>query len=324
MQAPAGASKEPVLRSPPPAFADFPQPVLHGLLAAMPAAAIGRAGMIDPAMRALVAELWPTLAAERRFPAWWPLQKANVVEAAAFFDALDRPDLWQKGPNNKVEGNSLETGADGTWLWLSGGTDWQGFHGGFRRVSQEGLRPPWVSFRVQVGTPALSGAFLTLAADTHTWGLEDVVLLFNYRGDDNPQDKRCFSVQTTASQHGGKRVVCRPTAEVSPDRPYEVAISFDWSRGVMSAFIDGERLVADEPFNVANPVRFAALHNWRAGARTAFSDFALGDAPPCLTRGVGPAAVQATSRMMSMPPYWVLLALLIVVCAVLAQVTRAA
>lgn len=320
MPAPARASREPVLRSPSPVFSDFPQQVLHGILAAMPAAEIARVAAVDPAMRQMVLELWPTLVVERRFPAWWPLQKANVVETAAFFDAMDQPDLWQKGPNKKVEGNLLERGADGSWLWLSGGTDWQGFQGGFRRVSEDGLRPSWVSFRVQVGTPSLSGAFLRLAADTHTWGLEDILLQFEYRGDDCQQDKRCFSVQTTASQHGGKRRVCRPSVEVSPDTPYEVAIHFEWGKGVLSVFVDGDRLAVDEPFNVANPVRFVALYNWRSAARTAFSDLALGNAAPCLKRGVGPAAVRtAASGAPAIRSFWILIALIIVACAILAQ-----
>lgn len=273
---------------------------IGSVLTSLPAREIARVLLLDKRIHSTSAELLPKLVRQRGFPEWWPLQKAHQVESATFFDALDSPKLWRKGPNMKVlqragegtegvwQGNSMEKGSGGSWLWLSGGTDWTGFQGGYRQVSNDGLRPAWVSFRVQVANPALSSAFLVLAADTHTWGLEDIVLLFNYRGDEGSLIKRRFSVQTTPTQKGGKPAICNMSPSCS--RPYDVAIHLDWCKGVLSVFIDGTEHVREEQFDVAAPVRFAALYNWRACAASAFSDLVMGPARPCLAPVPGPAA----------------------------------
>merc|ERR1712232_1025139 len=114
-----------------------------------------------------------------------------------------------------------------------------------------------------------------LAAYTHTWGLEELVVMFNYRGDESSKDKRCFAVQTTAQQHGGRPTFCRPAGSEEPvecNKPHEVAIRLDWSRGMLSVFVDGVEQVRDKEFNVTAPIRYAALYNWRSQASTAFAD----------------------------------------------------
>lgn len=203
---------------------------------------------------------------------------------------LGTPRLWTPGPNDK-QGNIMESsgndeadGEDDTsgWLWLSGGTDWQGFQGGFQCISTDGVKPSWLTFRVRIATPALSGAFLTFSAAQRTWGLEDIVFAFHYSGDERSRShqQRCFLIQTGSTQQGHDSHPIRIQPEIVADQPYQVSIHFDWAAAEMSVFVDGVQYLSGIPFRAAHPVRFAAIYNWRSGARTAFSELMLGDACP--------------------------------------------
>lgn len=269
-------------------FVDLPVvAALEGILAALLTRDIGRVLLLERRAHGACVELWPPLATRRGFPSGCSLQRAHLVENADFFDPMDDPEIWWRGPNSMVQGNVLERDSHGRWLWLSGGTDYTGFQGGFRQVAGDvGLRPIWVSFRVQVATPDLSCAFLALAAGTHTWGLEDVVVLFNYRGDDRRDHQRCFAVETKAAQHGGSPHFCKVKPEVLRDRPYDVSFRLDWvggppGMGLLSVYIDGVEHVRDAEFNASLSVRIVAMHNWRSAARAAFSELSMGPGLPC-------------------------------------------
>merc|ERR1719323_2753566 len=64
------------------------------------------------------------------------------------------------------------------------------------------------------------------------------------------------------------------------DHPYDIALRLDWAAGVLSVFIDGCKHISDVHFRTATPIRYAAIFNWRSGARTAFSELMLGDDCP--------------------------------------------
>merc|ERR1712232_394380 len=98
----------------------------------------------------------------------------------------------------------------------------------------------------------------------------------------------CFAVQTHAAQHGGAPSFC--DVPVEADRPYDVAVRFDWDRAMISVFIDGRELVREKAFDATHTIRYAALYNWRSSARAAFSEIALGNAAPHLARSHGPGA----------------------------------
>lgn len=150
-------------------------------------------------------------------------------------------------------------------------------------MSEDGIRPQWASFRVRVATPELSGAFLTFASGRHTWGLADPVFVFGYRGDDSaPQHRRRFTMQTGASQYGDAVHTCQ--VEPRADQTYDIAVRFDWDRGFFWVFVDGRLCVRGVPLRVKSPIRFAAIYNWRSGARTAFSEMLLGDHCPSALR----------------------------------------
>lgn len=219
----------------------------------------------------------------RNMEAFWSWRKAHAVESALFFDMLGSPSLWALGPNQQHH-NVIEEGNDNDgspWLQLSGGTDWQAFQGGFRCISQDGIRPTWVTFRVRIATPELSCAFLTFAAAQCRWGLEDIVLGFNYSGDENAQRRRCFTVQTGATQNGGSSMPIHVEPEIVANQAYQVSIHCDWASSAMSVFVDGVKYVDSMPLRTARPIIFTALFNWRSGARTAFSELMLGDTCPC-------------------------------------------
>jgi hypothetical protein len=283
-------------------FADAVNNGFSSMLAALSAKEVARLLLTGRHAQSGFKEHWPAIVIKRNFPRWWPLQKVNQAEAAMFYDPLDSPQLWQRGPNKKVlkrqadsatevwEGNVLESDISGTWLTLSGGTDWQAFQGGLRTVSNTGARPSWVSFRVQISRPAYNGAFIVLAAGTHTWGLEDVVFMFQYRGDEGAKNKRCFALQTTPSQKGGKPAICEQAQPVISDRPYDIAINLDWAKGTLSLFIDGVRQLSGEVFDVTAPVRYVAVYNWRAAAQTSLSELVLGSALPYMASTGGPPA----------------------------------
>mmetsp|Transcript_23125 Transcript_23125/g.66717 ORF Transcript_23125/g.66717 Transcript_23125/m.66717 type:complete len:345 (+) Transcript_23125:98-1132(+) len=275
----AVASQEPI-QAPAAGGAAAMLPALRELLAAMPAEDICRLLQAERRLREAAACLRPQVLAQRgRDPAWsW--RKVRAVEGALFCDLLGDPGIWKPGPNERGACNVLEReGGEGPWLWLSGGTDWQGFQGGFRNVSEEGLRPAWVSFRVRVATPTLSGAFFTLSGEQHLWGLADPVMVFSYRGDDCSSGRRCFSVQPYA-KHGAVPLFMQPESEVAGDRPYDVALRLDWETGMLSAYLDGKLCIEGVPFKASTPIRYVAIYNWRSGARTAFSELALGRERP--------------------------------------------
>jgi len=297
------------------------QPILPVLLDFLPAQIIGRLNSSSSHTKACIESLRMQVLSRRGFNTSWTWRKAQAVEAALFCDPLANPSIWTPGPNWKGEGNSLESeGApDQTdpWLLISGGTDWKGFQGGYRTISDEGVRPAWVAFRVRVATPELSGAFLTLASAKHTWGLADPILVFSYCGDEKAKSRRCFTVESAPSLESRTPHVCRGVAgaeyQAVSDKPYEVAIWLDWQREVMSVFIDGERQVDEVSFKGDNPIRFAAIYNWRSAARTAFSELILGETCPfTLSNDVLPrrsssskAGLQCPSRLRkAIAPSW--------------------
>lgn len=267
--------------------------VLEQILDALPVVNIGRLQQASSLIRAAAKERRPWVLHRRRLDACWSWRKAHAAETALFFDMRGSPGLWTPGPNDK-HGNVIESckdddvagvvGTDASWLWLSGGTDWQGFQGGFRCISECGIQPTWLTFNVRIATPALSGAFLTFSAAQRTWGLEDIVMAFHYSGDERLSQRRCFVVQTGAAQHGDMSHPILELPEIVADRPYQIAMNFDWAAGVMSVFIDGVRYVHLLPFKAAHPVRFSAIYNWRSGARTAFSELMVGHCCPYAIR----------------------------------------
>lgn len=253
--------------------------ILEEVLNALPVIDIGRLQQVSGPFVAAACECRQRVLQRRGLAGGWPWRKAHAAESALFSDALGGLGHWAPGPN-RVDGNVMERGSDDDWLWLSGGIDWQGFQGGFQCISPSGIQPSWITFRVRVATPALSGAFLTFSAARRTWGLEDVVLAFQYSGDERSQQRRCFVVQTGATQHGDTSFACRVESEIVADRPYEVAVHFEWESSLMSVFIDGTRCVERVPFRADRSVRYAAVYNWRSGARTAFSELMLGNSCP--------------------------------------------
>lgn len=284
------------MQGPSPLKMDAPQllpvaaEILEQVFDVLPIADIGRLQRTCRPSRVAAKDRRPWVLQRRGLEPRWPWRKAHAAEAALFFDMLGSPSLWTPGPNER-HGNVMERGDDhdatdvaespvSPWLWLSGGTDWQGFQGGFRCISEVGIQPTWLTFRVRISTPALSGAFLTFAAAQRTWGLEDIVLAFHYSGDERSHQRRCFVVQSGAVQHGGTTHPIRMQDEVVADKPYVVAVNFDWRAGVMSVFIDGVEHLHRKPFRAERPVSFAAVYNWRSGARAAFSELMLGYACP--------------------------------------------
>jgi len=266
-------------------------PVLQDVLQALPAQAVGRLLLAERRLSEAVASLRPRVLARRGVHPTWSWRKAHLVETALFCDPLCDPGIWTKGPNGRSACNVLEREGDvAPWLWLSGGTDWQGFQGGFRCVSERGLMPSWVTFRVRVSTPELSGAFLALSGGQHLWGLADPVFVFNYRGDDCSSNCRCFTVQPYSGYSTVSHFV-RPQPEVE-DRPYSVALHLDWDAGALSVFVDGQQHLCNVPFKASTAIRFAAIYNWRSGARTAFSELMLGNERPCEL----PASVEFQGR----------------------------
>jgi len=256
-------------------------PVIQGVLEALPADGVGRLMLCDRRILQAISSLRPHLLAKRGRHPEWSWQKVHAVEGASFCDLMGEPGVWTPGPNGGGARNILEGEAGACpWTWLSGGTDWQGFQGGFRQVSEHGIRPTWVTFRVRVATPELSGAFLTLSGEQRLWGMADPVLVFSYRGDDSSAQRRCFAVQPLPKQQGSPLHTLKLEEEVSMHRPYDIALRLDWAAGLLSVFVDGRRHPGDVPFSTAVPIRYAAIYNWRSGARTAFSELMLGDDCP--------------------------------------------
>lgn len=256
----------------------------EALLRALPARDTGRLQAVDRQAFAEIAGLRSSVLQQRGMCPSWSWQRASASEAAVFYDPLGDPEGWLPGPNRKSSGNCVAQEGGRGPCWLSGGTDWQAFQGAWRCLSKEGIRPAWIAFSVCVATPELSGAFLTLSASTHTWGLATPVVAFNYRGDDAREgQRRCFSVQSGSTQTGDPVHLCpRPLGEVSAEKTYDVAVHLDWNprRPRMSVYVDGTLEVAGVPFKAQSPIRHAAVFNWRSGARAAFSELVLGDECP--------------------------------------------
>lgn len=269
--------------------------MLKAVLECLDAQTVGHLQLADQELLKDSSQLRPKVLPKRKMPSNWSWQKADLVERAQFRDSLSDVDHWAPGPNERgprnvlevgVEADGADSGAEGeaastssSWLWLSGGTDWQGFQGGFRLLNEEGLKPAWISFRVRVATPELSGAFFTLSTEQLMWGLSDPLLVFSYRGDDAPQDqRRSFAVQRWPDRMGSP-LVCSPGHSVVCNRPYHVGFHLNWRAGVMTVVIDGQQVLSTR-FKNTTAIRYAAIYNWRSGARTAFSDLVLGDNCP--------------------------------------------
>jgi hypothetical protein len=238
---------------------------------------------------------------ERRGNASWSWQKAHSVEAAALYDPLNTLQPWTRGPNARNGCDVIEAKDDA--LWLSGGTDWQGFQGAFRCVSDQGVRASWISFRVRIATPDVSGAFFSLYGSKRNWGFTDPVLVFNYRGEATEQD-HCFSLQTEFDESVQKRHVSQ-RLDVAGNRSFEIAINLNWEHRTASMFVDGVPHVSTVPFHGTSSIRYATLYNWRSSARTAFAELTIGKA--CHSAGLLKAArslqlqrrPSATSRSLS-------------------------
>lgn len=223
----------------------------------------------------------------RGFPWSWSWHKAHLAESAVFFDAFNNLECWSPGPNKKSACNAVEVGRD-SWLWLSGGTDWQLFQGTYRQISGDpGLRPLWVSFDVCVATPAFAGAFVAVAPGLHTWGLEAPSMVFSYFGDEKEKMRRCFTVGD-----GSNATLEVVSSDVVPHRPYSIAVRFDWSAAKMSIFVDGEERIHDKTFNAEEAICVVALYNWRRQARHAIANLCMGDVAPPL----GPLADRSRPR----------------------------
>merc|ERR1712139_524189 len=104
--------------------------------------------------------------------------------------------------------------------------------------------------------------------------LADPVLAFRYCGDERSQNRRCFAVQAGKVQSQSV-VLCDVSC-----KPYDVAVWFDWDAKRMSVFIDGAQHLDNVPFEADQPIRYAAIYNWRSGARTAFSELLCGETCP--------------------------------------------
>jgi len=278
---------------------------------------IGRLQQTSRHIRHVSQERRPCVLQRRGLQAQWSWRKGHAAESALFFDMQGSPNTWTPGPNDR-QGNVMynvgsnddgDIADDLSWLWLSGGTDWQGFQGGFRCISDVGLQPQWVTFRVRIATPSVSGAHLTFAAAQRTWAFEDIIFAFHYSGDERAQQRRCFVVQTGTTQQGDTSYQIRLQPEVVADCPYQVAVHFDWTAAKMSVFVDGILHVDGVPFKATKPLRFAAIYNWRSSARTAFSELMLGNVcpyglyikqgklpQPCLAKWASSASVVCCKR----------------------------
>lgn len=247
----------------------------------LPALDIARQSMVDRGSCAAAGSLRAQVLKQRGVAAGWSWRKAHAVESADFRDGPGgERAAWTPGPNGRSAGNVMERrGDEEEWLWLSSGTDWQAFQGGLRVVSDVGIRPAWVTFQVRVATPELSGANLAFSSHEKRWGLQRPTLLFSYRGDDSTQ-QRCFMLETCAIDGRFKSHRCHLLGDMSPDEVYKIAIRLDWAKGSLQVFINGRAHVQAAAFETAEPIRLAALYNWRSSAVTGFSELMLGSTCP--------------------------------------------
>jgi len=264
--------------------------LLEEVLADLPAKDITRLLLSDNVTYTNTHALKPKVLLRRQLSDGFSWQKAHAVETALFMDMLASCHMWSSGPNNKSEGNSMECRTDpNPWMWMSGGTDWQGFQGIFRRISCDGVKPSWISFRVRSATLNLSGACISFAGQQHRWGLSDVVLSFNYKGDESSQQSRCFAVSGSAPHPN--HTFC-PDSPVQADRPYDIAFKLDWVAGKITVFVDGIMKASGIDFGTRQPIRYIAVYNWRSNARTAISELIIGNSAPA---GIGQKNVGMTS-----------------------------
>lgn len=231
-------------------------------------------------------EAWPAVLAQRGFPSNWSCKMAIAAESALFFEGFKNIQSWSAGPNKQVLGNTLECGGTQPGLWLSGGTDWQGFQGCYQHISVDGVHCQWISFRVRIMTPELSCASFVAASHVRTWGLEPMVVRFNYRGDERRQGSRSFEVQTTTGQNSMTMHTLDMPHKVESGRPYHVAIRLAWHLGSLSVYVDGSSILRCMPFTTATPISYIGLFNWRSNAKAEFSEIMLGNARPyCVSAG---------------------------------------
>lgn len=257
----------------------------HGLLERvcelLPALEVGRVTLANCIMQVFAKEVVPRLLATRCRPGV-SLQAAHASEAAVFADWMQTCSRWHAGPNTSKPHNVAKedrvAGDNGSWIFLEGGTDWLGFQGLYCNFTG-GSKPRWVSFRLCLETLDESCGFFALSADRRTWGLQPLIFIFNYRGNDMPWGKRSFALQTQPVT-GDLHVLHLEEAEILPRVPYEISVHLDWSQGLLELFIDGACVLHGIPFQVDLVPRYIGLYNWRSRASCGFSEIMVGNARP--------------------------------------------
>eukprot|EP00439_Symbiodinium_sp_Y106_P084357 s1339_g25.t1 len=258
----------------------------HGLLERvcemLPALEIARAISACRNMQAFAKEVIPRLLAARCRPGL-QLQTASASEAAVFSDWMRDTRQWNAGPNTSKPYNVAKEGCvpgdGGAWIFLEQGTDWLGFQGLHCNFASPRPKPKWVSFRLCLQTLEFSCGFFALSADRRTWGLQPLVFIFNYRGDDMQTGKRCFALQTQPVT-GDLHVLQLEKDQIRAGVPYEVAVHLDWERGLLELFIDGTCVLRDIHFQVDLEPRYIGLYNWRSRAACGFSEILVGSRRP--------------------------------------------
>lgn len=256
-------------------------PILRDLFDVLLIRDIGRLQLADRLSLREATMLRPHVLSRRCLNPAWSWQMA----AETFFDALGEPRFWTKGPNQTSSGNAIHLDAnDGPWMWLSGGTDWQSFQGCFRRISEDGVRPSWVSLRIRIATPEVSGAFFALCGNQHMLGFMDYILVLSFLGNDAARN-RCFALQTDAVSHfhvGASNLLHLGSRldDTSATSPHDIAMHLDWKNKRVALFVDGALHIQYVPFNASEPVRFASIYNWRSDAVTGFSGLTIGNHRP--------------------------------------------
>lgn len=259
----------------------------HGLLERvcelLPALEVGRVTSASETMQVFAKEVVPRLIATRCRPGL-SLQAAHASEVAVFADWMQTCRRWHAGPNTSKPYNVAKedsvTGDDGSWIFLEGGTDWLGFQGLYCNFTGAN-KPRWVSFRLCLETLDVSGGFFVLSADRRTWGLQPLIFIFNYRGNDMPWGKRSFALQTQAvPMTGDLHVLQLEEAEILASVPYEISVHLDWAQGLLELFIDGVRVLHNIPFQADLVPRYIGLYNWRSRASCGFSEIMVGNARP--------------------------------------------
>jgi len=270
------------------AFPSCRLPMLDQVLPLLASREVARLQLADQECYDITKALRAKVLSSRGWGSDWTWRKAHAVEAADFRDAPESgEELWTQGPNARSVGNRLER--LGGWLWLSRGTDWQAFQGGFRTVSnaQEGIRPSWVTFQVRVATLAATGANLVLSSKRTRWGLEHPTFLFSYRGDGSSHS-RSFFLETCIGPDGAGKITghpCLSPVGVDSDQAYAIAVKLDWTKGRLAVYINGRLSITSVPFDNEDPVKVAAVYNWRSNAHTAFSEIMMGSLCPYPVEG---------------------------------------